>query len=140
MTFENDVGLTTARERSRALADYARAELAELPGVRVLDRGAEFERSPCCSSSALPSTSAARGGAAEGSCRKRLRAVLRLEDSVAFGAQHLRHHGTYEGIVVGNQHQGVRCGSRSASRSLMPSSGLVAGADRVTWSVMSQLS
>ncbi len=36
-----DVGLTTARDRSRALADYARVELAELPGVRVLDRGAE---------------------------------------------------------------------------------------------------
>jgi selenocysteine lyase/cysteine desulfurase len=36
-----DVGLDTARDRCRALADYARARLAELPGVRVLDRGAE---------------------------------------------------------------------------------------------------
>ena len=36
-----DVGLDTARDRSRALAEYARARLAELPGVRVLDRGAE---------------------------------------------------------------------------------------------------
>ncbi len=35
-----DVGLETARDRSHALADYARARLAELPGVRVLDRGA----------------------------------------------------------------------------------------------------
>ena len=36
-----DVGLDTARDRSRALADYTRARLAELPGVRVLDRGTE---------------------------------------------------------------------------------------------------
>jgi selenocysteine lyase/cysteine desulfurase len=36
-----DVGIETARDRSRALAAYARARLAELPGVRVLDRGAE---------------------------------------------------------------------------------------------------
>jgi len=36
-----DVGLDTARERSRALAEHARARLAELPGVRVLDRGTE---------------------------------------------------------------------------------------------------
>ncbi|HUR94030.1 MAG TPA: aminotransferase class V-fold PLP-dependent enzyme [Gemmatimonadales bacterium] len=36
-----EVGLETARDRSRALAEYARAQLAELPGVRVLDRGAE---------------------------------------------------------------------------------------------------
>lgn len=35
------VGLETARDRSRALAEYARARLGELPGVRVLDRGAE---------------------------------------------------------------------------------------------------
>jgi selenocysteine lyase/cysteine desulfurase len=37
-----DVGLVTARDRSRALAAYARARLAELPGVRVLDRGREL--------------------------------------------------------------------------------------------------
>jgi selenocysteine lyase/cysteine desulfurase len=37
-----DVGLETARDRARALAAYARARLAELPGVRVLDRGAEL--------------------------------------------------------------------------------------------------
>ena len=36
-----EVGLDTSRERSRALAEYARARLGELPGVRVLDRGAE---------------------------------------------------------------------------------------------------
>lgn len=36
-----DVGLETARDRCRVLADYARVRLAELPGVRVLDRGAE---------------------------------------------------------------------------------------------------
>ena len=36
-----DVGLDTARDRCRALADYARLRLGELPGVRVLDRGAE---------------------------------------------------------------------------------------------------
>ncbi|HET6576809.1 MAG TPA: aminotransferase class V-fold PLP-dependent enzyme [Gemmatimonadales bacterium] len=36
------VGIETARDRTRALAAYARARLAELPGVRVLDRGAEL--------------------------------------------------------------------------------------------------
>ena len=36
-----EVGLDTARARSRALAEYARDRLGELPGVRVLDRGAE---------------------------------------------------------------------------------------------------
>ena len=38
----NVVGIETARDRSRALAAYARERLAELPGVRVLDRGAEL--------------------------------------------------------------------------------------------------
>jgi selenocysteine lyase/cysteine desulfurase len=37
-----DVGVATARDRARSLAAYARARLAELPGVRVLDRGAEL--------------------------------------------------------------------------------------------------
>ncbi len=37
-----DVGLESARDRARALAAYARARLAELPGVRVLDRGPEL--------------------------------------------------------------------------------------------------
>lgn len=37
-----DVGLETARDRSRALAAYARTRLAALPDVRVLDRGAEL--------------------------------------------------------------------------------------------------
>jgi selenocysteine lyase/cysteine desulfurase len=37
-----DVGLETARERARALAAYARERLATVPGVRVLDRGAEL--------------------------------------------------------------------------------------------------
>jgi len=37
-----DVGIETARDRARALAAYARLRLAELPGVRVLDRGAEL--------------------------------------------------------------------------------------------------
>ena len=36
------VGVETARDRARALAAYARAGLAELPGVRVLDRGPEL--------------------------------------------------------------------------------------------------
>ena len=36
------VGVETARDRARALAAYARARLAELPGVRVLDRGPEL--------------------------------------------------------------------------------------------------
>jgi selenocysteine lyase/cysteine desulfurase len=36
------VGIETARDRAWALAAYARARLAELPGVRVLDRGAEL--------------------------------------------------------------------------------------------------
>jgi selenocysteine lyase/cysteine desulfurase len=36
-----DVGIETARDRARALAEEARARLAELPGVRPLDRGAE---------------------------------------------------------------------------------------------------
>jgi selenocysteine lyase/cysteine desulfurase len=37
-----DVGIETARDRARALADYARVRLAEVPGVRVLDRGPEL--------------------------------------------------------------------------------------------------
>lgn len=37
-----DVGIETARDRAWALAAYARERLAELPGVRVLDRGAEL--------------------------------------------------------------------------------------------------
>jgi selenocysteine lyase/cysteine desulfurase len=37
-----EVGLDTARDRSRELAGYAREHLAALPGVRVLDRGPEL--------------------------------------------------------------------------------------------------
>lgn len=37
-----DVGLETARDRARTLASYAREKLAEVRGVRVLDRGAEL--------------------------------------------------------------------------------------------------
>jgi selenocysteine lyase/cysteine desulfurase len=37
-----DVGLETARDRARQLADYARSRLARLSGVRVLDRGPEL--------------------------------------------------------------------------------------------------
>jgi selenocysteine lyase/cysteine desulfurase len=37
-----DVGLETARDRSRGLAAYVRERLAGLPGVRVLDRGKEL--------------------------------------------------------------------------------------------------
>jgi selenocysteine lyase/cysteine desulfurase len=37
-----EVGLDTARDRSRELAGYARERLAALPGVRVLDRGPEL--------------------------------------------------------------------------------------------------
>ncbi|HET9040252.1 MAG TPA: aminotransferase class V-fold PLP-dependent enzyme [Gemmatimonadales bacterium] len=37
-----EVGLETARDRARALAAYARARLAQVPGVRVLDRGPEL--------------------------------------------------------------------------------------------------
>lgn len=36
-----EVGLDTARDRARGLADYARERLAAVPGVRVLDRGIE---------------------------------------------------------------------------------------------------
>jgi len=36
------VGLDTARDRARELADYARGRLAAVPGVRVLDRGPEL--------------------------------------------------------------------------------------------------
>jgi selenocysteine lyase/cysteine desulfurase len=36
------VGLDVARDRSRELAAYVRDRLAALPGVRVLDRGAEL--------------------------------------------------------------------------------------------------
>jgi selenocysteine lyase/cysteine desulfurase len=36
-----EVGADTARDRAWGLAEYARGRLAELPGVRVLDRGAE---------------------------------------------------------------------------------------------------
>lgn len=37
-----EVGLDTARDRARELADYARGRLAAMPGVRVLDRGPEL--------------------------------------------------------------------------------------------------
>ena len=37
-----EVGLDTAQDRARELADYARGRLATLPGVRVLDRGPEL--------------------------------------------------------------------------------------------------
>jgi selenocysteine lyase/cysteine desulfurase len=37
-----DVGIATARDRARRLAQLARRLLAELPGVRVLDRGADL--------------------------------------------------------------------------------------------------
>jgi selenocysteine lyase/cysteine desulfurase len=37
-----EVGLETARDRARELADYARSTLAVIPGVRVLDRGPEL--------------------------------------------------------------------------------------------------
>ncbi len=37
-----DVGLETARDRSRGLAAYVRERLADLAGVRVLDRGKEL--------------------------------------------------------------------------------------------------
>jgi selenocysteine lyase/cysteine desulfurase len=37
-----EVGLDTARDRARDLAEYARGCLAAIPGVRVLDRGPEL--------------------------------------------------------------------------------------------------
>lgn len=37
-----DVGIETARDAARALATYARQQLATIPGVRVLDRGPEL--------------------------------------------------------------------------------------------------
>jgi selenocysteine lyase/cysteine desulfurase len=37
-----EVGLDTARDRSRDLASYTRSRLATVPGVRVLDRGPEL--------------------------------------------------------------------------------------------------
>jgi selenocysteine lyase/cysteine desulfurase len=37
-----EVGLDTARDRARELAEYARGRLAAVPGVRVLDRGPEL--------------------------------------------------------------------------------------------------
>jgi selenocysteine lyase/cysteine desulfurase len=37
-----NVGLETARDRSRELAAYARTRLAAVPGIRVLDRGPEL--------------------------------------------------------------------------------------------------
>ncbi|MGZ8398649.1 MAG: aminotransferase class V-fold PLP-dependent enzyme [Gemmatimonadales bacterium] len=37
-----EVGLDTARDRARDLADYARGRLAAVPGVRVLDRGPDL--------------------------------------------------------------------------------------------------
>ncbi|HEY8197807.1 MAG TPA: aminotransferase class V-fold PLP-dependent enzyme, partial [Gemmatimonadales bacterium] len=37
-----EVGLDTARDRARELAAYTRHRLAEVPGVRVLDRGPEL--------------------------------------------------------------------------------------------------
>ena len=46
------VGIETARDRARALADYARVRLAEVPGVRVLDRGPEL----CAIVTARPGT------------------------------------------------------------------------------------
>lgn len=47
-----EVGIETARDRARALADYARVRLAEVPGVRVLDRGPEL----CAIVTARPGT------------------------------------------------------------------------------------
>jgi selenocysteine lyase/cysteine desulfurase len=41
-TYALEVGLAVARDRARALAQYARDRLAELPDVRVLDRGPEL--------------------------------------------------------------------------------------------------
>ena len=40
--YANEVGLDSARTRSRELAAYVRDRLAALPGVRVLDRGPEL--------------------------------------------------------------------------------------------------
>jgi selenocysteine lyase/cysteine desulfurase len=37
-----EVGIGTARDRARELAEYARRRLAAVPGVRVLDRGPEL--------------------------------------------------------------------------------------------------
>ena len=37
-----EVGLETARDRARELAEYARVRLATIPGARVLDRGPEL--------------------------------------------------------------------------------------------------
>jgi len=41
-TYALEVGLDVARDRARALAQHARDRLAELPDVRVLDRGSEL--------------------------------------------------------------------------------------------------
>jgi selenocysteine lyase/cysteine desulfurase len=41
-TYALEVGIATASSRAKALAAYARERLAELPGVRVLDRGPEL--------------------------------------------------------------------------------------------------
>ncbi len=37
-----DVGIETARDHARSLATYARERLAAIPGLRILDRGAEL--------------------------------------------------------------------------------------------------
>lgn len=37
-----EVGVETARDRARGLADYARIRLGSVPGIRVLDRGPEL--------------------------------------------------------------------------------------------------
>lgn len=49
-----DVGLATARDRARALAAYARVRLAEIPGVRVLDRGGELGAIVTCDPAGRP--------------------------------------------------------------------------------------
>ena len=90
-----DVGLATARDRARALAAYARERLAELPGVRVLDRGRELGAIVTAAPGTRPAADvklALRARGINTSSPDRSDAVIDMDDKGAASAIRLSPH------------------------------------------------
>jgi len=90
-----DVGIETAQDRSWALAAYARTRLAELPGVRVLDRGPELCAIVTADPAGLPAAEvklALRARGINTSSPEREDAVIDMDEKRAASAIRLSPH------------------------------------------------
>ena len=90
-----EVGLETARDRARALAACARERLAAIPGVRVLDRGAELGAivtADLAGRPAAPVKLALRARGINTSSPERSDAVIDMDDKGAASALRISPH------------------------------------------------